>query len=116
MAPKKLNNKQAKSSEELKHNNQLRQKVAELERANSDMANLLNCTDIATVLLDAEFRIKLFTPAANRLFNLIASDVGRSIGDITARIDDPALLADAQQVLRQHVPREKEISAADDCW
>jgi PAS domain S-box-containing protein len=97
-------------------NNQLQDKVEELEKANNDMANLLNCTDIATVFLDPSFRIKLFTPAATKLFNLIASDVGRSVGDITARFDDPELLGDAQQVLRQLVPREKEIATADGFW
>ena len=55
-------------------NNQLHDKVEEVESANNDMANLLNCTDIATVFLDAGLRIKLFTPAATRLFNLIATD------------------------------------------
>jgi two-component system CheB/CheR fusion protein len=97
-------------------NNQLQDKVEELEKANNDMSNLLNCTDIATVFLDASFRIKLFTPATTKLFNLIASDIGRPVGDITARFDDPQLLSDAQQVLRQLVPREKEITTADGSW
>ena len=33
-------------------NNQLQEKVEELETANNDMANLLNCTDVAIVFLD----------------------------------------------------------------
>jgi two-component system CheB/CheR fusion protein len=97
-------------------NNQLQDKVEELEKANNDMTNLLNCTDIATVFLDAAFRIKLFTPHTTRLFNLIASDVGRSLGDITPRFSDPELLGDARQVLRQLVPREKEVSTAEGLW
>jgi two-component system CheB/CheR fusion protein len=97
-------------------NNQLHEKVEDLEKANNDMANLLNCTDIATVFLDADFRIKLFTSAATRLFNLIAADVGRPVGDLTPRFSDPELLGDAKQVLQQLVPREKEVSTADDCW
>jgi two-component system CheB/CheR fusion protein len=97
-------------------NNQLQDKVQELETANNDMANLLNCTDIATVFLDAAFRIKRFTPAATKLFNLIASDTGRAVGDITPRFSDPELLGDAQQVLRQLTPQEKEVSTADGRW
>jgi two-component system CheB/CheR fusion protein len=97
-------------------NNQLQEKVEELEKANNDMANLLNCTDIATVFLDAAFRIKLFTPAARKLFNLIATDVGRPAGDITARFNDPELVGDAQQVLQQLVPREKEVLTAEGFW
>jgi two-component system CheB/CheR fusion protein len=97
-------------------NNQLQEKVGELETANNDLANLLNCTDIATVFLDTAFRIKLFTPAATKLFNLIASDTGRPVGDITPRFSDPDLLGDARQVLQQLVPREKELTTADGCW
>jgi PAS domain S-box-containing protein len=97
-------------------NNQLQDKVEELEKANNDMSNLLNCTDIATVFLDVSFRIKLFTPATTKLFNLIASDVGRSVGDITARFEDQEMLADAQLVLRLLVPREKEITTGEGTW
>jgi PAS domain S-box-containing protein len=97
-------------------NNQLQEKVDELERANNDMANLLNCTDIATIFLDAALRIKLYTPAATRLFNLIATDVGRPIGDMTPQFRDPELLGDAQQVLHQLVPREQEVSTEEGSW
>jgi two-component system CheB/CheR fusion protein len=97
-------------------NNQLQEKVDELEKANNDMTNLLNCTDVVTVFLDAALRIRLFTPAALKLFHLIATDVGRPLGDITARFHDPALLGDAQQVLRQLVPREAEARNADGSW
>jgi two-component system CheB/CheR fusion protein len=97
-------------------NNQLHDKVEELEKANNDMTNLLNCTDVATVFLDDQFRIKLFTPAATKLFNLIASDIGRSIGDITARFSDPELLSNAQQVLLQLAPKEKELSTEEGEW
>ena len=64
------------------------------------MTNLLNCTDIATVFLDTSFASGAFTPAATRLFNLIATDVGRPISDITLKFQDADLLADAQKVLR----------------
>ena len=97
-------------------NGRLREKLEELEKANNDIANLLDCTDIATVFLDASLRIKLFTPAATRLFHLIAGDVGRPIGDVTARFDDPALLRDAQQVLQQRVAREREVATSGGAW
>ena len=96
-------------------NNQLQDKIGELEKLNNDMSNLLNCTDIATVFLDSDFRIKLYTPAATRLFSLIASDLGRPIGDIAPRFRDPEMLGDAQQVLNQLVPREREL-ASDGAW
>ena len=97
-------------------NNQLHDKVEEVEAATNDMANLLNSTDIATVFLDAGLRIKLFTPAATRLFNLIATDRGRPIGDIVKKFTDDDLLREAQQLLRDLTPREKEVRTEDGRW
>jgi two-component system CheB/CheR fusion protein len=94
-------------------NCQLQEKISELQTTNNDMANLLSSTDIATIFLDTQFRIKLFTPPANRLFKLIPSDVGRHIGDIASHFTDDALLKDAQRVLEKLTPREKEVQTAD---
>ena len=97
-------------------NSQLQDKVVELESASDDMANLLNSADIPTVFLGADLRIKRFTPAATRLFNLIVSDVGRPIGDLTARCADPALQADMAAVLQDLSPRETEVLSEDGRW
>ena len=63
-------------------NAELQGKVEELSRANDDMKNLLNGTDIATIFLDGELNIKRFTEQAKRVIRLIPSDVGRPIGDL----------------------------------
>lgn len=97
-------------------NSQLQEKVEELENINSDMANLLNSADIATIFLGADRRIRRFTPAATRLFNLIAGDVGRPIGDITARFSDPSLHSDVDRVLKSLSPSEKEVGCKDGRW
>jgi two-component system, chemotaxis family, CheB/CheR fusion protein len=98
-------------------NNQLQEKVHELEATNNDVSNLLNCTDIATVFLDSEYRIKRFTPTSTQLFNFVASDLGRPLGDIKARFNDPDLLEDAGQVLHRLTPREKEVITTEGgCW
>lgn len=97
-------------------NSQLRDKVEELEAANNDMANLLASTDIATVFLGADGRIKRFTAAATRLFNLIPSDVGRPIGDLTSRFSDPELAADIEAVLATLAPLQREVSTPEDWY
>src|SRR5262249_53321139 len=43
-------------------NNQIQEKVEQLEQANNDMVNLLNCTDIATLFLDADLKVRRYTP------------------------------------------------------
>jgi two-component system CheB/CheR fusion protein len=94
-------------------NTQLGMKVDELAKANDDMANLLACTDVATLFLDHDYRIKHFTPAATRLFRLIPSDMGRPLTDVVWQFQDPALLADAAIVLDKLAPREAMANTAD---
>jgi len=97
-------------------NSQLHDKIEEVESATNDMANLLHSTEIATVFLDAGLRIKLFTPATTRMFNLIAADVGRPIGDIVKRFTDDDLVREAQKLLRDLTPSEKEVRTEDGRW
>src|SRR5207253_9784491 len=66
-------------------NAELNTRVEELSRANSDIANLLESTQIATVFLDRNLAIKSFTPAAKDLFRLVESDTGRPITHVRAR-------------------------------
>lgn len=97
-------------------NVQLAEKLAELEKANNDTANLLNCTDIATVFLDAGFKIRFFTPSATRMFSFIATDVGRPIAHMAPKFTDPDLERDADAVLHDLAPREREVEISDGLW
>jgi two-component system CheB/CheR fusion protein len=94
-------------------NSQMEGKITELEATNNDLDNLLTSTNIATLFLDTQLRIRRFTPAATGLFSLIQSDVGRPIGDVAQRFTDPGLLADAAAVLRRATTPEVEVQAHD---
>ena len=97
-------------------NTQLENKIGELEATNNDLDNLLTSTNIATLFLDTHLRIRRFTPAATRLFSLIASDIGRPIGDIAQKFADPDLLPDAAAVLQQPIAPKTEVQAHDGRW
>jgi two-component system CheB/CheR fusion protein len=97
-------------------NSQLRDKVDELEDSTNDMDNLLASVDNATLFLGVDRSIQRFTPSATRLFNLIASDIGRPIDHITARFDDPDLLHDIDQVLQRLASSEKEVLHDHEHW
>lgn len=90
-------------------NNQLEDKVDELEDTNNDLTNLLTSTEIATIFLDTEFRIRRFTPATIDLLNVIPGDVGRPVSDLAPRFNDPKLYDDARGVLRVLAPIEREV-------
>ncbi|HKP46985.1 MAG TPA: chemotaxis protein CheB, partial [Pyrinomonadaceae bacterium] len=67
-------------------NQELKIKIEELSHANNDFSNLMNSTDIGTIFLDRDFKVKLFTPRARDAFNLISSDTNRPLADITHRL------------------------------
>lgn len=90
-------------------NNQLEQKITELEASNNDLTNFLASTDIPTIFLDRQFRIKRFTPSTTRLMRVIRTDVGRSFEDLAQNFSDTELLNDAAIVLERLVPIEREI-------
>ncbi len=94
-------------------NNELQKKLEELSQTNNDLTNLLNSTEIGTIFLDNDLRIKRFTPAVAKLVNLIPTDVGRPVADIVTQIRDDALADDAREVLRTLVFRESEVRTKD---
>src|SRR5262249_49431535 len=72
-------------------NEELHGRNEELSRVNSDLLNLLSSVQIALVIVASDLRIRRFTPVAERILNLIPSDVGRPIGHIKPNIDCPDL-------------------------
>jgi len=71
-----------------------------LTRLNSDLRNLMESTQIATLFLDRDLRIGSYTPAMTELFHLRDGDRGRPITEISARINYPELKRDVADVLR----------------
>lgn len=90
-------------------NSQLQVKIEEQEETNNDLGNFLSSTNIPTVFLDHLLRVKRFTPAMSKLVQLLPTDVGRPISDLSLNNLGPELIADAQTVLESLVPVKKEI-------
>ncbi len=90
-------------------NHELKNKVDEAGRANSDMQNLMQSTDIATIFLDRALKIKRFTPRATELFNVIPADLGRPLEHITHKLDYGFLTQDAAEVMTTLRLKEREV-------
>ncbi len=97
-------------------NQELQAKVDELSRSHNDMKNLLNSTDIATLFLDNDLRVRRFTTPTAKLIKLIPGDAGRPITDIVSELDYADLAEDAREVLRTLVFKEKHVSSRDNRW
>jgi two-component system CheB/CheR fusion protein len=97
-------------------NHELNTKVIELSEASDDMKNLLNSTNIATLFLDSDLKVRRFTTQTLDIFKLINSDVGRPITDLVSSLIYPALAADADEVLRTLIYHEEKVATLDDRW
>jgi two-component system CheB/CheR fusion protein len=97
-------------------NHELQVKVDEESRANNDMRNLLDSTDIATLFLDEGLSVRRFTPRMTKIIKLIPSDINRPITDLASDLLYPQLISDAQIVLRTLVVKETAVEAVDGRW
>lgn len=97
-------------------NQQLQAKLQELEISNDDLQNLLASSDIATICLDTDFQIKWFSPATQKLFNFIPSDVGRPIRNFASVFGGADLIKIAGQVLANAQPVQSEFQSEQGRW
>ncbi len=99
-------------------NAELANKIDELDRANNDLNNLLQSTQIATVFLDRNLVIRSFTPAVTKIFNLIPSDRGRPLTDIVGRLELHDLQGDVHTVFERGevIERALRLANSDDSY
>lgn len=90
-------------------NDELRSKVQAVERTNSDLNNLLASTEIATLFLDMDCRVRWFSPATRQILRLIPSDIGRPVLDFASTVTGSQLESEARKVLQDLVPVETEV-------
>jgi two-component system CheB/CheR fusion protein len=97
-------------------NNELQTRLDDLALAQSDMQNLLNSTDIATLFLDNDLNVRRYTEQAVPIFHLRESDVGRPLSDLANTLDYPLLLDDVKETLRSLTPCTQSASSSDGRW
>ena len=67
-------------------NEELRHRNGELSALSSDLANVLAATQVPVIIVGSDLRVRRLTPAASRVMKVIATDVGRPLGDIKLRV------------------------------
>jgi two-component system CheB/CheR fusion protein len=97
-------------NEELQHRND------QLSRANNDVNNLLASVQMPIVMVWPDLRIRRFTPMAEKLLNLIAADVGRSIGDIKLGIEGADIAQLSREVIDSVAAREVDVRDRHGRW
>jgi two-component system CheB/CheR fusion protein len=89
-------------------------KIKELFELNDDLNNYFRTTDIGQIIIDKKLIIRKFTPIVTKQVNLISSDIGRSITDISTNMVNLDFINDIKTVLQSGKPLEKEISVEDE--
>jgi len=89
----------------------------ELSRLNRDHDNLLSSTEVGTVFLDNELRIRKFSNAISTYLKLLPQDLGRPIDHIAYELGPTlAFRENLRQVLKTGMRLEQELQAGPDQW
>ncbi|MGI4861033.1 MAG: CheR family methyltransferase [Janthinobacterium lividum] len=107
---------QSINEELLTVNAELQAKIMESGNSNDDLTNLISSSNIATLFVDRSMVLRRYTPAAATLFHVIDADIGRSLLDITHRLDYPDLARDATAAFDSLKLIEKEVAGPDGRW
>ncbi|MEI4469705.1 chemotaxis protein CheB [Frigidibacter sp. MR17.24] len=97
-------------------NRELEDNLLSIRAAHSDLENVISASDIGTLFLDTDLKIRMVTPRVKELFNVTEADVGRPITDFSHRLSYDRLAQDVMQVLCDLQPIERELSATDGRW
>ncbi|BAU09636.1 signal transduction histidine kinase with CheB and CheR activity [Leptolyngbya sp. NIES-3755] len=97
-------------------NDELRRRTQEATQVSNDLQNLLNSIHIPILMLGADLQIRQFTPVMEGIFNLISTDIGRPLSDITNKLNVPNLEQQILEVIRTLNLRTQEIQDRDGHW
>jgi two-component system, chemotaxis family, CheB/CheR fusion protein len=97
-------------------NSQLQESLERQRQTSDDLQNVLYSTNVGTLFLDLDLKIRFYTPAVKSFFSIIAGDIGRPLADLRPIAADADLLIDARRVVSNETSIEREISGLGDSW
>lgn len=100
------------SNEELTTlNEELQNRNTELSTINNDLSNLVNSITVPVVMLSKDLRVRRYTPLAEKVLNLIPSDLGRPITHLKPNVEIPNLEQMVSEAMR--TARLKDVELQD---
>ncbi|PIQ22372.1 MAG: hypothetical protein COW65_03580 [Cytophagales bacterium CG18_big_fil_WC_8_21_14_2_50_42_9] len=91
-------------------------KIKMLMELDDDLNNFFRSSDIGQIFIDRHLVIRRFTPATTQLINLIETDIGRPIIQITHNINHPDFMEDIRNVINHSVILEREVQDKNGIW
>ena len=107
---------QAANEELSTTNEELPSQYFEQSQLNNDLTNLLASIQIPVLMLASDLKIRRFTPTAKKIFNLIATDIGRPFSDIRSALD----VSDLEQMIFEVIDtlnsKEQAVQTLSGYW
>jgi two-component system CheB/CheR fusion protein len=94
-------------------NQELQDRNLKLGQTNDDLLNLLGSVNLPVVMVGRDLRVRRFTPAAEGLFSLASTDVGRPLFDVQNRLQAPELAQEIRNVLDSATVSAREVLDRD---
>ena len=97
-------------------NEELHGRNLELKQLNNDLVNLLAGINMAVVMVGLQGQIRRYTSVAEKLLNIIPTDIGRPIGDLKPNLDAPDIGEFVNRVIATVTPMEREVQSKEGNW
>ncbi|OPY58060.1 MAG: sensory histidine kinase AtoS [Pelotomaculum sp. PtaU1.Bin035] len=107
---------QSSNEELMTLNDEVQNRNNELGKISGDLFNLFRSINIPVVMLSNNLHIRRFNPAAEKVFNLIATDVGRPITDINTNFNNYDLEQAILEVIDTLISTEEEVQDRYGRW
>jgi len=105
------------TNEELKNlNGELEKRNKKEVESSEDISNLFSCLEVSVIIVDKGKRIRKFTPAAQKLFNLQSVDIGRSLSDLNLGIQSINIRDLIDHTILTKEPFEREVQNEEGLW
>lgn len=94
----------------------LSEMVSRIAKANDDLENFVEATELALIFVDLGMRIIRFTAPARTVFRLMPGDIGRPLLDISHCLKYKDLETAIKSVLDKREKIEQEVQSIDGTW
>jgi two-component system CheB/CheR fusion protein len=97
-------------------NEELENRNHELSLAMGNLNNVIASVRIPIVIVGGDLRIRLYNSAAEKVLNVVATDIGRLMGEVKMRFEAGDLEAIIREVMRTRQPYNQEVQDPEGGW
>ncbi|MDB2438133.1 PAS domain-containing protein [Hellea sp.] len=110
-----MNEELQSTNEELSTvNDELKSKVDQVTTANADLKNFFDSTELVVIVLDAETRIRSYTDAAKKVFEITDKDINSRLSNLKTKLSSSKYLSLVEDVSSSGKSDQYRASLQDD--